>query len=375
MVQNKAVIFKKVPEGLPVEGEHLVVEATDFDTDQAPPPGGITVKIHVFSLDPYQRGRLRDASIKSYAPPYLKDKPISNTAIAKVLKSDATKFGAGDVVIGFFPAAEYGAIPSEAVEGLKPLQNPLNLDPKLFLGPLGMPGLTAYSSFYEIGKPKKGETILVSSASGAVGQIVGQLAKHEGLKVIGSVGDDAKLDFIKNELAFDEGFNYKKESPESALQRLAPDGINIYYENVGGEHLDAALASLNTYGRVGTCCFVEFQGESMWRSSLTAARAYVVACGMISEYNRKPEDRYGVTNLLNVISKRLTIRGFVVTDPGMGPDWTEEHQKNMQQWIRDGTFKTKLHVNKGIDSVISGLLDIFHGRNFGKAVVEIAELD
>ncbi|KAI9756570.1 MAG: hypothetical protein M1815_003286 [Lichina confinis] len=350
MVQNKAVIFKKVPEGLPVEGEHLVVEATDFDTDQAPPPGGITVKIHVFSLDPYQRGRLRDASIKSYAPPYLKDKPISNTAIAKVLKSDATKFGAGDVVIGFFPAAEYGAIPSEAVEGLKPLQNPLNLDPKLFLGPLGMPGLTAYSSFYEIGKPKKGETILVSSASGAVGQIVGQLAKHEGLKVIGSVGDDAKLDFIKNELAFDEGFNYKKESPESALQRLAPDGINIYYENVGGEHLDAALASLNTYGRV-------------------------VACGMISEYNRKPEDRYGVTNLLNVISKRLTIRGFVVTDPGMGPDWTEEHQKNMQQWIRDGTFKTKLHVNKGIDSVISGLLDIFHGRNFGKAVVEIAELD
>jgi len=134
---------------------------------------------------------------------------------------------------------------------VRKLDNPLNLDPKLFVGALGMPGLTAYSSFYEIGQPKKEETIFISAASGAVGQIVGQLAKHEGLTVIGSVGSDAKLEFIKKDLKFDEGFNYKKEKPLEALQRLAPRGIDIYFENVGGDHLDAALGTLNNYGRIG----------------------------------------------------------------------------------------------------------------------------
>lgn len=124
---------------------------------------------------------------------------------------------------------------------------------------MGMTGLTAYSSLYEIGQPKKGETIFISSAAGAVGQIVGQLAKREGLRVIGSVGDDAKLDFIVNELGFDGGFNYKKEnSALEALQRLAPDGVDIYYENVGGEQLSAALECMNVFGRIGMFCFLLF---------------------------------------------------------------------------------------------------------------------
>jgi len=134
---------------------------------------------------------------------------------------------------------------------IRKLDNPSNLDPRLFLGALGMPGLTAYSSLYEIGRPKKGETIFISAASGAVGQIVGQLAKHEGLAVIGSVGSDAKLKFIMEDLNFDEGFNYKKEKPVEALKRLAPKGIDIYFENVGGDHLDAALGAFNNYGRIG----------------------------------------------------------------------------------------------------------------------------
>lgn len=131
------------------------------------------------------------------------------------------------------------------------LENPYNLDPRLFIGALGMPGLTAYSSFYAIGQPKKGETIFISAASGAVGQIVGQLAKHEGLTVIGSVGSDEKLDYIKKELKFDDGFNYKKEKPAEALAKLAPKGIDIYYENVGGEQLEAALDAINNFGRIG----------------------------------------------------------------------------------------------------------------------------
>jgi NADPH-dependent curcumin reductase CurA len=152
-----------------------------------------------------------------------------------------------------------------------------------------MPGLTAYSSFYEIGAPKKGETIFISAASGAVGQLVGQLAKHEGLKVIGSVGDDKKLDFITKDLNFDAGFNYKKESASEALKRLAPNGIDIYYENVGGEQLEAAIAKMNDFGRI-------------------------IACGMISQYNNTPDQAYGVRNLMMVVAKRLKMQGFIVGD-------------------------------------------------------------
>jgi len=133
---------------------------------------------------------------------------------------------------------------------VRKLENPYKLDPAMFIGALGMPGLTAYSSFYEIGQPKKGEIIFVSSASGAVGQLVGQLAKHEGLTVIGSVGDDRKLEFITKDLGFDGGFNYKKEKPAEALKRLAPDGIHIYYENVGGEQLEAAINAMKDHGRI-----------------------------------------------------------------------------------------------------------------------------
>ena len=199
----------------------------------------------------YQRGRLRAPEAKSYSPPFALGKPIPNSAVSRVLKSNNSKFQEGDIVIGTLPTEEYSSISGEvATNMVRKLDNPYNLDPKLFVGALGMPGLTAYSSFYAIGEPKKGETIFISAASGAVGQVVGQLAKHEGLKVIGSVGSDDKLDFIKEELNFDDGFNYKKEKPSDALRRLAPKGIDIYFENVGGEQLDAAIAAMNNYGRI-----------------------------------------------------------------------------------------------------------------------------
>lgn len=205
------------------------------------------------SFDPYQRGRMRAPDVKSYSDPFELGKPITNRTIMKVIKSNTDKFQPGDVISthGVAPIEEYSALDKEAVKIAFKLENPHNLDPKVFLGALGMPGLTAWSSFYEIGKPKKGETIFISAASGAVGQLVGQLAKHEGLKVIGSVGDDKKLDFIIKELKFDGGFNYKKEKPADALKRLAPQGIDIYYENVGGEQLEAAINAMNNFGRIG----------------------------------------------------------------------------------------------------------------------------
>ena len=254
MVQNKGLIFKKSVHAAPVAGEHLVVETREFDLDAAPPKGGITLKNYYVSFDPYQRGRMRDPSIKSYNPPMTIDEAVPNLGIGKVLKSDNPKFQPGDIIHAFIGTEEYTAIPGALADNTGycfKLPSYYKLDPKLYIGALGMPGRTAYSSLFEIAKPKKGETIWVSSASGAVGQIVGQLAKHEGLKVIGSVGADDKLEYITKTLGFDAGFNYKKEKPADAIQRLAPEGIDIYYDNVGGDHLEAALDALKFFGRIG----------------------------------------------------------------------------------------------------------------------------
>jgi NADPH-dependent curcumin reductase CurA len=252
MVQNKGLIFKQVPTGWPVPGKDLVIESSEFDLNQAPPPKGLILKNYYISYDPYQRGRMRAPEKQSYSPPFELGKAITNRGVSKVLKSDRPEFKEGDVIIAMdsVGSEEYTALPEGPSSRARKLENPYNLDPRIFIGALGMPGLTAWSSFYEIGQPKKGEVIFISAASGAVGQLVGQLAKHEGLKVIGSVGSDEKLDFIIKELGFDSGFNYKKEKPAEALKRLAPDGIDIYYENVGGEQLQAAIDHMKTFGRI-----------------------------------------------------------------------------------------------------------------------------
>ena len=246
MVQNKGLIFKEIPDGTPVVGKHIAVESRDFDLEQAPPPGGFTAKVHYISFDPYQRPRMRRPEIKSYTPAYEIGKPITNNAVVTVIRSDNPKFKPGD--LAYAPAThteEYTVVFEDqdpAGDTAAVLKNPYHLDPKIFIGALGMSGLTAYSSLYEIGAPKKGETIFVSAASGAVGQIVGQLAKHEGLTVIGSVGSDQKLDFILKDLGFDGGFNYKKEQPLEALRRLAPGGIDIYYDNVSASDVFRATS-------------------------------------------------------------------------------------------------------------------------------------
>jgi len=229
MTRNLGLIFSEIPTGKPEPGKHLKVEDRPFNLENSSPPeDGLIIRTHYASFDPYQRGRMRDASIKSYAPPFPLNQPIVNSTIATVLKSSNSSFKDGDVVLVpmMGQTEEYSILQGEFVnKTVKKIDNPLDLDIKLFLGALGMPGLTAYSSFYEIGQPKKGETIFISAASGAVGALVAQLAKREGLKVIGSVGSDEKLKYIKDELDVDGGFNYKNEAPADALARLAPNGI------------------------------------------------------------------------------------------------------------------------------------------------------
>lgn len=351
MVENKGLIFKSVPVGPPVAGKDLQIETRTFDLDAAPPSGGITTKNFYASFDPYMRGRMRDPSKKSYSAPFALGQPIQAGMVAKVLKSDSRSFSPGDLVVGRLPIEEYSAMAESEIEhGLKKIDNPYNLDLTHFIGALGMPGLTAYSSFYDIGKPVKGETIFISAASGAVGQIVGQLAKHEGLTVIGSVGSDAKLEFIKKELGFDSGFNYKTEKAADALKRLAPKGIDIYYENVGGEQLEAALNLMNDFGRI-------------------------VACGMVSGYSLPDEQKYPIRNLFLVVSKRLTIRGFIVSDKNMGPMYSEERDRNIAKWLHEGSFKAKSSITAGIENAAEGFVGMLEGKNFGKAVLKIADVD
>ena len=252
MVQNKKFVYKQLPNGFPKPGQDLVVETGSFDLDAAPPEGGVTTKNYFFSLDPYQRHAMRPAHIKSYSPAFEPGTTIRGYGVAKVLKSDTDKVKPGDYIHAMIGAEEYSVNPAMIVGqyDFHKISSDTKLPLSYYCGVLGMPGRTAYASLYEIGEPKKGETIWISAASGPVGQLVGQLAKHDGLKVIGSVGSDDKLDFITKKMGFDSGFNYKKEKPLDAIRRLAPEGIDIFYDNVGGEHLEAAFDTLNDFGRI-----------------------------------------------------------------------------------------------------------------------------
>ncbi|KAI5781804.1 hypothetical protein EDC01DRAFT_751908 [Geopyxis carbonaria] len=350
MVQNKSLIFNSVPHGFPVAGKDLVVKETELDLTKCP-EGGIITKNLFVSYDPYQRGRMRDASIKSYSPPYDIGSVVNNDGIARVVKSDSSDYREGEIVGGPIGTELFSAIDAGTLARFRHINNEHNLPLSNFTGILGMSGLTAYSSFYAIGKPQKGETIFVSAASGAVGAAVGQLAKREGLTVIGSVGSDDKAEFITKELGFDGAFNYKTENPHDALKRLAPNGIDIYYDNVGGIQLEAAIGAANLHAR-----FIE--------------------CGMISYYNlSRREDMYTPGNLMEIVAKRLTIQGFIVHDPNMGPIYAAEHQSNVAKWLASKEMTVRESTTVGIDNAANGLIGMLKGENFGKAVLKLDHAD
>ncbi|KAH8684280.1 hypothetical protein BGZ60DRAFT_367144 [Tricladium varicosporioides] len=354
---NKSLILAKNPTGYPIPGEDLLVQTDNINLNASPPEGGLLCKTLSLSYDPYQRPRMRPAT-KSYVPFYKLGEPISNYGILVVLASSNSRFKKGDKIVGNAQFAEYQIVEKALADktlhehGFDLLENPFNLDEKLFLGALGMSGLTAYSSFYEICRPVRGETIFISAASGAVGAIVGQLAKREGLTVIGSVGSDEKLKFIAEELGFDGGFNYKKDNVKEGLKRvleeLGKEGLNIYYDNVGGEMLDVALECMNTFGRI-------------------------VQCGSISQSSLPLSQHYGIKNMPLVVGKRLTLRGFIVFDPDMGPKYKNEHRENMMKWIKDGEIKVRMDLTRGMERSAEGFVGMLRGANFGKAVLEVAE--
>lgn len=349
MSSNNAIVFVKPPTEYPVFGEHFKLEERPYDVDSSSlGDGDFVLKMLYSSIDPYQRGRMRDPSVKSYFPGFQFGQPMDNHGIGKVVASRSGDFPEGAIVFGAgLPWAEYAVVKAQVAAGYKykVLKNEEKLPLQHYVGAIGMPGMTAYSSFYEIAEAKKGETIFISAASGAVGQIVGQIAKREGMRVVGSAGTDAKVQFLKDELNFDAAYNYKSE-PNTAetLRKYCPDGIDVYFENVGGETLDSVLQVANNHGRI-------------------------IACGMISQYNSQTP--YGVKSLMLVVGKRLKMQGFIVSD--FWQKYDERFYRDMPKWIANGEIKVKEDVVDGLEAGAHMFIDMLNGRNFGKAVMRISK--
>ncbi|KAF9970465.1 hypothetical protein BGZ73_006818 [Actinomortierella ambigua] len=346
MPANTTVYYTKVPTEYPLPGEHLVVKHDDH-FQPVLNDGDILLRNLCISLDPYMRGRMRDPAVKSYVPAYEINKPLESRVVAEVIESKNPAFPVSSIVVGMADFAQLAVVRKDKLASFRVLPNARDerIPLSAWVGVLGGPGLTSYGALKAIGKPKPGETIFISAAAGAVGQLVGQLAKLEGLHVIGSAGSDDKVAYLK-EIGFDYAFNYKTSNTLDELHKAAPNGVDIYFENVGGETLDAVLTVMNVHGRI-------------------------IACGMISQYNTT--ERYGVKNLPLVVSKRLTIQGFIQTD------FIKDYGADFERDITDMLVKNKIVYRvtevQGIEAgpeAFYGMLK--HGSNTGKLVVRVADL-
>ncbi|OIW15367.1 hypothetical protein TanjilG_26740 [Lupinus angustifolius] len=302
----------------------------------------VLLKNLYLSCDPYMRNRMSKfdgPEIEGFHA-YTPASPLAGIGVAKVVESGNPDYKEGDLVWGITKWEEYSLVPStQIVFKIEHTDVPLSY----YTGILGMPGITAYAGFFEIGSPKKGDNVFVSAASGAVGQLVGQFAKLTGCYVVGSAGSKEKVDLLKSKLGFDEAFNYKEESDlDAALKRYFPEGIDIYFDNVGGKTLDAVLLNLKVHARIPSC-------------------------GMISQYNLTQHE--GVTNLLNLIYKRVRIEGFVVTDYyHLYPKFLEF----LLPHIREGKIVYVEDIAEGLENGPAALVGLFSGHNVGKQVVIVA---
>ncbi|KAK7914934.1 hypothetical protein PG985_012637 [Apiospora marii] len=345
MVRNKTLIYKRYTPLEPVPGENLAVEDRPFDLDAAPPPGGITAKNTFLSLDPYQRGQMRRAEDPgTYSVPWIEGRPAVVTALSTVLQSGHPTLRAGDQILGF---ADAGRLLAAGTRAVPPSEVPPGVAPEALPGALGIPGLAAYVSFFEyVPAPRAGRTMLVSAASGAVGQIVGQLGKMHGMKVIGSTGSPDKVEFVTRELGFDGAWDYTTETTGAALARLAPEGLDVYYENVGGEMLETALRHMKDFGTI-------------------------IASGMVSEYNVPDQDKYWVKTLMNIVLKRLSVHGFICGDPHHVQKYGPTFTRDILTWISEGKIKTRNEVVEGLDSAPDAFNRMIRGDKFGKMVIKV----
>jgi len=331
-IMSREIRLASRPSGYPTAA-NFVLAQTELESVK---DGQVLVRNLFMSVDPYMRGRMNAG--KSYIPPFEVGNVLEGGAVGEVIASGAQEFKPGDVVTSNFGWREYfSASPKELHPVSREIQ-PLSV----YLGALGMTGMTAWAGLNSV-EVKTGDVILVSGAAGAVGSMVGQLAKLRGCRVIGSAGSAEKVRFLRDECGFDDAFNYKDVPACEQLKRVAPDGIDIYFDNVGGDMLEVALSTLRTHGRI-------------------------IACGSISGYNEeKPQP--GPSNLFYVTTKRLTMKGVMVFD---WMDRQAEFEKEVGGYFQAGKVKHKETVVVGLDQTPDAFIGLFRGQNIGKMVVKLA---
>ena len=333
---NRQITLASRPVGYPKESDFNLVEVPI----PTPGEGEVLVKTLYLSVDPYMRGRINAA--KSYAANVEIDEVMVGSVIAAVIETEHPNFEVGDIVNAGIGWQEYGVVGGDGLRKIDPTIAPISTAG----GILGMPGLTAYFGLLEVGKLQERETVFVSGAAGAVGSVVGQIAKIKGCRVVGSAGTDEKVAYIVDELGFDDAFNYKEVTDyHEELQRLFPDGIDVYFDNVGGVITDAVFLNLRIKGRV-------------------------VICGQISQYNlEKPET--GPRFLWHMITKRARIEGFLVSE------FADQHAEalvEMSEWVRQGKLKYRETIEDGgIESAPAAFISMLKGGNIGKQLVKIAD--
>ncbi|MEH2115207.1 NADP-dependent oxidoreductase [Nostoc sp.] len=328
---NKQIILKSRPVGEPKESDFALVETSTPE----PGEGEILSRTIYLSLDPYMRGRI--SAGKSYAASIELGSVIVGGTVSQVIKSNHPQFQVGDFVLSGNGWQTYAVSKGETLRKLDPTQAPLSYS----LGVLGMPGLTAYAALLDIGQPKEGETVVVSAASGAVGAVVGQIAKIKGARVVGIVGSDDKRDYIVKELGFDVGINRKTQELDSALKEAAPNGIDVYYDNTAGVILEAVLQQINLGARIPLV-------------------------GLISEYNATSTPPG--PNLRPLLVKRALIKGFLVGD--------YQHQFNdflhdISGWLQSGQLKYREDIADGLEKAPAAFIGLLRGDNFGKLIVKV----
>lgn len=331
---NTEIHLANRPVGMPTNEDFKFVDSSI----PTPNENEILIKTLYLSVDPYMRGRMNDT--KSYIAPFELNKVMTGGVVAEVVESKSTHFKQGDIVTGNLEWAKFSIANEQTARKIDPNVAPISTH----LGILGMTGLTAYFGLLDIGKPQEGETVVVSGAAGAVGSAVGQIAKIKGAKVVGIAGSDEKIDYLINELGFDAAVNYKAESFEEDLEKALPNGVDVYFDNVGGVVSDAVMKSLNRNSRIPVC-------------------------GAISSYNLESED-LGPRIQTNLIKNSTLMQGFTV-----GNYMNDFHVAipELGKWLQAGKLKYEETIVEGFENTPEAFLGLFKGTNLGKQIVKVAE--
>lgn len=334
---NRQVRLAARPVGLPKPSDWKFAE----EPVGQPGPGGVLVKVQMLSVDPAMRGWMNEG--RSYIPPVGLGEVMRAIGVGTVAASNHPSFTVGDTVVGGFGIQTHCLLDEAGVKRAALTKIDLGKgSASQWLNSLGMPGMTGYFGLLEVGQPKAGETVVVSGAAGAVGQTVGQVAKIKGCRVVGIAGGKDKCDFVVQELGYDACIDYKAGAVRDGLKQHCPNGVDVYFDNVGGEILDTVLTRINR-------------------------KARIVVCGAISQYNNTTPVK-GPSNYLSLLVNRARMEGIVVFD------WANRYPEAMRQialWMREGKFKSRQDVVEGIDQFPSALNMLFEGRNFGKLVLKV----